>query len=736
MQLTAGFGRTDITPEIGTLLMGYPSPGRTTEGIRDSLQANALALRQGDEAAIVVSLTVCIVDDAEVEAIRRGVADRTGIPPGHITICSTQTHSAPCTQSVWGWCDKDTDYIEQMMMGAIDAATDAAGQLQPVRVGIATTSSDVGVNRRAIAEDHSVSLGINPWGVYDPEMTVLRFEGESGPLATMIHYGAHPTVLGSESRLVSRDWPGVMVDRVEALTGEHTLARYDAWLRQRFTLEQYNEHTLRRHASWDDVVVPRSPGDVVEMRLLQEFHRDNLVSHLDWMVDETRGIDPRHEVRAHGAHRPRPWDEVCAARVDSWGMSMPSNKLLTSNDPYILAERAFIFDLCRSIGVDGRWWNEEIYSGMSPAGTTWKKQSDPRELTMLMWMSLAHGAAGVMFWQYRPEYLSFESPGYSLSALDGEPTPRFAAVVEAVGQLEGLRDHLPIACPQAQVGIVYHPESQELFGFNDDPDRFNADLRGVYRTLWTEGIPVDVLTPSQDWSAYRLVFLPNAALMTDALRSRIERTLDDSPDTRLVAEGSFGLYSADGQSSYAPPEGFMDRLGMRVADFSMLDEFDIAAGRTVKTAFGASALRSPCGYAVLEAKGNTREIAHLGESCVGLQTADARFTWFGLTLSAGFGDVGDVDIVRGLTGEAGVQPPLSVAGDRVIPVVRHSRRDGRIIFLFNLEPQRARVDVTPTWTVAGATDLLTGSEIAVDGDGHMQISFDPWSAAVVHTSDT
>ena len=175
---------------------------------------------------------------------------------------------------------------------------------------------------------------------------------------------------------------------------------------------------------------------------------------------------------------------------------------------------------------------------------------------------------------------------------------------------------------------------------------------------------------------------------------------------------------------------------MRVADFSMLDESDIAAGRSVKTAFGASALRSPCGYAVLEAKGNTREIAHLGESCVGLQTADARFTWFGLTLSAGFGDVGDVDIVRGLTAEAGVQPPLSIAGDRVIPVVRHSRRDGRIIFLFNLEPQRARVHVTPTWTLAGATDLLTGSEIAVDGDGHMQLTLDPWSVAIVHTSDT
>ena len=37
-----------------------------------------------------------------------------------------------------------------------------------------------------------------------------------------------------------------------------------------------------------------------------------------------------------------------------------------------------------------------------------------------------------MFWQYRPEYLSFESPGYNLGALDGEPTPRFEAAAQAV----------------------------------------------------------------------------------------------------------------------------------------------------------------------------------------------------------------------------------------------------------------------------------------------------------------
>jgi hypothetical protein len=52
-------------------------------------------------------------------------------------------------------------------------------------------------------------------------MTVLRFQGAARPLATLIHYGAHPTVL--TGRQISRDWPGIMVDRVEALSGAPAL---------------------------------------------------------------------------------------------------------------------------------------------------------------------------------------------------------------------------------------------------------------------------------------------------------------------------------------------------------------------------------------------------------------------------------------------------------------------------------------------------------------------------------
>ncbi len=223
LQLFGGFARTDITPELGMLLMGYPDPDRKAESVRDPLQANALVLKQGETTAVLISLTICILEDADVEAIRRGIQEQTGIDAESIVVSTIQTHSAPCTMTCWGWCDKDEAYVDLVVSQSIKAAVKASQNLKKIQVGFGKTESDVGVNRRVILPDHSVALGYNRWGIYDPEMTVVCFQSADGPLATLIHYGAHPTVLSSKSRVISRDWPGVMIDRVEDLTGAPVL---------------------------------------------------------------------------------------------------------------------------------------------------------------------------------------------------------------------------------------------------------------------------------------------------------------------------------------------------------------------------------------------------------------------------------------------------------------------------------------------------------------------------------
>ena len=513
---------------------------------------------------------------------------------------------------------------------------------------------------------------------------------------------------------------------------ENTLARYKSWLRDRFTLDELNDRLSRRYRRWEDVEPPRAKDAVVEMLLFRRFHYENLAGHLRWMVDETAAIDPGHEVRSHGGWSPRPWDEICAPQVDSWGMSMPSSNLMNPPDAGKAADRAFAFEWSRALGRGGRWWNEEIYAGMSPGGVTWKKQSDPRALTILLWMTLAHGAAGSMFWQYRPEYMSFESPGYNLIAPDGEPTERFEAVVEAVAQIDGISEHLPFTYPPAEVAIVNHQSSQELFGYNGEDERFVADVRGVFRTLWNRGVPTDIVTPAMDWSRYKLLFLPNVTLMEDDVRERIERTLADSPDTRLVAEGTFGMYSPDGQTSYRPPEGLADLLGVRVADVDAITGDDITAGCNVlETDYGAVNVTTPCGYAKLQPSNGSRSAASLNGSTVAVSAMGGRFTWFGLTLSAGFGDTGNPAIVEGLLADAGVCRPVEVDCDGVVPVVRNSRAGGRLVFLFNLGLTAADVRVSTPWQSGNATDLLSGESLPV-ANGSVRTRVEPWRVGVLH----
>ena len=219
-QLRAGVAREDITPPLGSRLMGYPNPKRVAERVRDGLNVTTLVLEQDGRRTAIVTCDLCIPDDETVATLRRRVNERTGIAPADVTICFSQTHSGPNTHTCWGWCDRDNAFLDNIFLpNALDTVARAAKSVQPVKLGIGTTQSDVGINRRAIMDDHNIGLGTLPWGPYDPEMTVLRFEGASGPVATLIHYGAHPTVLDGNTTAVSRDWPGVMVDRVEALTG-------------------------------------------------------------------------------------------------------------------------------------------------------------------------------------------------------------------------------------------------------------------------------------------------------------------------------------------------------------------------------------------------------------------------------------------------------------------------------------------------------------------------------------
>lgn len=223
--LRAGIARRDITPPRGTELFGYPTE-RFGNEIADGLNATALALQSDGCLACIVSLDLALIDESDLADIRNEVALATNLAPDNLTICATHTHSGPTTIRAWGWGNKNFAYWNIAKPLIVEAVVKAIENLQPVRVGFGKTHTDIGINRREVVEDGSVILGFNEWGPRDRDMTVVRFETFSesthDTLATLVHCCAHPTSRGGEPS-VSRDWPGVLMDRLETISGAPVL---------------------------------------------------------------------------------------------------------------------------------------------------------------------------------------------------------------------------------------------------------------------------------------------------------------------------------------------------------------------------------------------------------------------------------------------------------------------------------------------------------------------------------
>ena len=526
---------------------------------------------------------------------------------------------------------------------------------------------------------------------------------------------------------------------------DYTIDKYKGWLKSQYTLDELNQRLLRRYRNWEDVEPPRTNDAIVEMMLYRQFHYENMADHLGWMADLIDRLDGQHEQRSHGASYPRQQDELISPVIDSWGLSHHSGDRLSTDEPYSVASECFGFQWCRAVGRNNRWWNEEIYSNFVGGLTPKEKTTLAEESTLFLWLSLIEGAAGALYWQYRPEYMTFEAPGLSLVALDGEPTRRWTAVQKTIGQIGSLGAHLPVSCPQAEMAIGYSAPSLEVFNYDNQQPLFIQQLRGLYRTLWPYSIPMDIVTPAMDWSAYKLVYLPNFAVLDEVANKRLREVLTDPNGPRLIVDGHFGSFSGKGHWSFHPPEGLHDLIYARIADFDMINDVDIRGGRNVlKTEFGDYPISRPCQYAILEPRGSMRSVATLGDDIVGVQSEDGRLTWFGISLS-----VTDTTEVTGqpsapapiglvhrnlglpLVRAAGVSPWFEIQGDRVVAFRRGSQHGGDLLFFINVERRTAQSTIRPSWPIQSATDLIHDRTLEVR-DGSFEIEIPFGNVAVVH----
>lgn len=230
-QLRAGAATANITPWLGIAMRGAFRDVTHADAVHDELLAKALVLDDGARRIAFVLCDFTMMPRHMMDSVKERIATRTNIPPDHVLIASTHTHSAPATVTV-GFMEEQTAYTAWATRKIADAVEIAAQRRVPARIGSASVQEPRLVfNRRFHMRNGQVNFNpgvgnpdvIEPAGPTDPEITICYVESCAGqPLAVLCNYALHyvGTDTGAE---ISADYFGHFFRAIQRLLGPQTV---------------------------------------------------------------------------------------------------------------------------------------------------------------------------------------------------------------------------------------------------------------------------------------------------------------------------------------------------------------------------------------------------------------------------------------------------------------------------------------------------------------------------------
>jgi neutral/alkaline ceramidase-like enzyme len=205
-----GISIDDITPSTeeiasGQIYLGAYGVGGWrghATGIHDSIYARSIVIQSGGITFALSVLDLPGMGTKTTERIKNAVVERIKIHRENIFITNTHTHSAPDFQGLWGGVPEK--YRNFVIHKTSDSIIRAYQSKQEAIIKVSTGSGN-STNRRT-------------GGKTDIAMTIMEFveASTSSKIGVFVNFAAHPTILDRHNRMISRDWPGYLVDRLES----------------------------------------------------------------------------------------------------------------------------------------------------------------------------------------------------------------------------------------------------------------------------------------------------------------------------------------------------------------------------------------------------------------------------------------------------------------------------------------------------------------------------------------
>lgn len=384
------------------------------------------------------------------------------------------------------------------------------------------------------------------------------------------------------------------------------------WLRDRYgDLEALDAAWAHSFSEWGQVQPPRFHGGYPRHLDWLRFRLDDHQRHMEWRAETLREASSTATIRGHGiagnlGTLPHYFNDDwrSASLVDEWGVSSfpgaTEGQTTGGDDTYAAAGdvtdqmvgHLLTLDAARGAARGKRFWQTELQGGFltsgsafEPRGLTRSPDPTPEQIALWNWNALAAGSKGILYWQYRPESLGPESPGFGLARRDGAPTER-TDVAERFARIVADNPELEAGSPvRGDLALGLLPDGP-LFNYvaERDTEQFSQTVRGAYEALWELDYQVDVAKPST-FGSYDAVYLPFPILLDSDTAATIDTYVHEGGT--LVADGCPAVYGEDGRLFRdAPGYDLQDVFGVRLerTRFAGDERLGFAAGEIGSTA--------------------------------------------------------------------------------------------------------------------------------------------------------
>ncbi len=291
----------------------------------------------------------------------------------------------------------------------------------------------------------------------------------------------------------------------------NTQMQFQDWLKARYgTLDRINmsldmAYWSQTYTNWDQIPIPTTQGNPGLLLDWKRFVTDTWRSYQKNQMDVIRKYAaPSQRITTNMMGWYDGLNYYAVARdLDFAAWDDPLGHWANPYDP---VSNGAANDLTRGFKNDNFWVME------TTAGSNMAKG----EMRAGMWLDIGHGAVTTSYWQWR-DALNGQEQNHKgvLVGVDGTPTPEYAEIAQVGREYEKAGPFIAGTTIKSEVAIIQSYESRWTINWQRQNPNYNpiAELLSYYRPLHALGQSIDIVSPTDELSRYKLVIAPGLNVM-------------------------------------------------------------------------------------------------------------------------------------------------------------------------------------------------------------------------------